>query len=156
MEIEQEMFSGSVGGSSKEQESIARGFSMMSKFFANDDLRREVAELRESLMPLMKLVPFLEGLSRGVGMCRDNRVVIDSSRDYSKDLMTIDQLSDYIKLSRATIYSLSCKKKIPYTKVGNKLLFKKRDIDRWIDERNVRSEEEIESEAETYCATHKM
>lgn len=46
--------------------------------------------------------------------------------------MTIQQVSEYIHKSVPTIYQLTSKRKIPFSKVGNTLLFSKKEIDAWI------------------------
>lgn len=56
-----------------------------------------------------------------------------------KDIMTSDELLEYlnhngIKLSKQTIFDRTHKGTIPYTKAGNKLLFKREEIDQWLDD----------------------
>lgn len=46
--------------------------------------------------------------------------------------MTIQQVSEYIHKSVPTIYQLTSKRKIPFSKVGNTLLFSKKEIDAFI------------------------
>jgi len=46
---------------------------------------------------------------------------------------TTKQLSQYIGRSPQAIRDLVCRKAIPYRKPAGRLLFKKDEIDRWID-----------------------
>jgi excisionase family DNA binding protein len=46
--------------------------------------------------------------------------------------LNITELSDYIKLSKSTIYKGTMSHKIPHLKLGKKLLFEKETIDEWL------------------------
>jgi len=45
----------------------------------------------------------------------------------------IDELCEYIKLSKSTVYKLTMDNKIPFIKTG-RLLFKKEAIDQWLEQ----------------------
>ena len=49
-------------------------------------------------------------------------------------VMTIEELSDYLKISRSTLYKLAQEGKVPCQKVGRHWRFRKEAIDRWLDE----------------------
>jgi excisionase family DNA binding protein len=49
------------------------------------------------------------------------------------DLLTVRELSKWLRLSESHIYSLVSKKKVPYNKVGGKVLFDKQKIKNWIE-----------------------
>ncbi len=55
------------------------------------------------------------------------------------DIMTIDELSDYLKLKVKTAYHLAAKGDIPGFKVGGAWRFKKSDIDVWISQSSKKS-----------------
>lgn len=50
-----------------------------------------------------------------------------------KDFLTVKELCEWIRLSRAKVYSLVTEKKIPHAKVGGKILFDKEKIKVWIE-----------------------
>lgn len=54
--------------------------------------------------------------------------------DSDNDVMTIDDLSAYPKLSKSTVYRLAQAGEIPGQKVGRTWRFLRRSIDRWLDE----------------------
>lgn len=58
-----------------------------------------------------------------------------------QDVMTIDELAAYLKLSKSTLYKLAQERKVPGQKVGKHWRFRKETIDRWLDERNTESSE---------------
>lgn len=50
------------------------------------------------------------------------------------DVLTIDDLSDYLKISKSTLYKLVREGSIPCQKVGRHWRFRKEAIDRWLEE----------------------
>lgn len=48
--------------------------------------------------------------------------------------LTISELSDYIRLSKSSIYKMTMANNIPFIKTGKKLLFKKEAIDQWLEQ----------------------
>lgn len=52
------------------------------------------------------------------------------------EILTIKELSSYLKTSEKTIYRLLSKNEIPAFKVGTVWRFKKEAIDQWIKEKS--------------------
>ncbi len=52
----------------------------------------------------------------------------------SDAVMTIGELSKYLKISRSTLYKLAQEGKLPAQKVGRHWRFHKDGIDRWLTE----------------------
>ena len=48
------------------------------------------------------------------------------------EILTIEEISTYLKVTERTIYRLAAAKKIPGFKVGGAWRFSKADIDQWI------------------------
>jgi excisionase family DNA binding protein len=61
-------------------------------------------------------------------------------------LLNLTELSDYIKLSKSTIYKGTMSHKIPHIKLGKKLLFEKDAIDQWLQKFNQPTIEEVEAD----------
>ena len=51
-------------------------------------------------------------------------------------LITIDDLSSYLKISKETIYKMVQKGSIPALKVGNQWRFQKDQINNWLNEQS--------------------
>jgi excisionase family DNA binding protein len=49
-------------------------------------------------------------------------------------VLTIDELSAYLKIPKSTLYKLAQECKLPGQKVGRHWRFRKGTIDRWLDE----------------------
>ena len=51
----------------------------------------------------------------------------------SESLLTLDELSEYLKVSKSTLYKLVQAGRVPGSKIGKHWRFRKETIDRWID-----------------------
>jgi excisionase family DNA binding protein len=50
------------------------------------------------------------------------------------DVLTIEELSVYLKIPKSTLYKLVREGRVPSQKVGRHWRFRKEAIDRWLDE----------------------
>lgn len=53
--------------------------------------------------------------------------------------MTLDEVCDYLNLSKSSIYKLTMKNGIPFYKLGRILKFKRSEVDAWISEHKVKN-----------------
>lgn len=60
------------------------------------------------------------------------------------DIMTIDEVAEYLKLKVKTAYHLAAKGDIPGFKVGGAWRFRRRDIEAWIHQQTSKDEPENE------------
>jgi len=51
-----------------------------------------------------------------------------------KEVLTIDELAEYLKIAKSTLYKLAQEGRLPGQKVGRHWRFRKDAIDRWLDE----------------------
>lgn len=54
-----------------------------------------------------------------------------------QEILNIDELSEYLKIKKSSLYSKVERKEIPYYKIGHLVRFKKSDIDAWMEESKV-------------------
>lgn len=67
------------------------------------------------------------------------------------EFFSIDEVASYLKLARATVYKMTCERRIPYYKRKGKLYFVKKEIFDWltegkkvtVDEYSIAKEEEL-------------
>jgi excisionase family DNA binding protein len=69
-------------------------------------------------------------------------------------LMGIDELSEYLKLAKPTIYQKTGSREMPSIKIGKRLYFKKSDIDNWLIQGRRKSNFEIQEEAAEFVRKH--
>ena len=72
----------------------------------------------------------------------------------SEEIMTVEQLSDYLTIARQTIYEKCSKKEIPYFKAGKRLYFKKSVINDWINSGRRYTTDELMQQAEEWTRKH--
>ena len=74
---------------------------------------------------------------------RDSTVDNVGGNDYhfseGADLLTLQEVCELLKVSKAYIYSLTHQKKIPHIKMMGRLRFRRSDIDDWLARQEVRS-----------------
>jgi len=65
--------------------------------------------------------------------------------------MTIGETAEYHGVVKSTLYQLTSKRKIPHYKpTGNRLYFKRSNLEQWVLDHRVKTDEEIEAEAMDY------
>lgn len=73
----------------------------------------------------------------------------------AKSVLDINEAATLTGLSVGHIYRLTSGRMIPHFKKNRKLYFKKSELENWMLEQKVLTEEEADSKATTYVTTHK-
>jgi excisionase family DNA binding protein len=55
----------------------------------------------------------------------------------NKAFFTPDELAEFLAVSRATVYRLAGRRQLPFNKLGGVLRFRRKDIERYLDEERV-------------------
>ena len=69
-------------------------------------------------------------------------------KDEIGEIFTLDDLADYLKVGKRTVYRLAAAKKIPAFKVGGTWRFLRADINRWI---KLQSSEDAGTDSDEVC-----
>lgn len=67
------------------------------------------------------------------------------------EILNVQQAADFLKMKVSTLYEKTSRKLIPHFKKGNKLYFHLIELQQWIQEGKVKTQQEIEAEAATYA-----
>ena len=59
------------------------------------------------------------------------------------DVMTIDEVADYLDVSTSTIYKRVSLREIPYAKIGGGLRFTRKSIDAWLARNTVQPDDSL-------------
>lgn len=70
------------------------------------------------------------------------------------DILDTDGACKLTGLSKSRIRALTSQKKIPHYKQGNKLYFRKRELENWLTQHPVRTRQQVESQAVAYCLSN--
>jgi excisionase family DNA binding protein len=72
-------------------------------------------------------------------------------KDQYKQPLTMEEASIYLRVSKSYLYKMTCQSTLPYYKPnGKKIYFKKAELDEWIFKHRIKSNEDIEKEADEY------
>lgn len=74
----------------------------------------------------------------------------NNSKNKYPDLLDLNQVTEYLSLSKSHIYKLTNKNGIPFSKQGKKLYFDKEVITLWALENKNAVQEEIQQKANEY------
>jgi excisionase family DNA binding protein len=58
----------------------------------------------------------------------------DNGRSHANDILTLEEVASYLRLTPQTIYKWAQEKRIPGAKLGKEWRFRKSIIDRWLDD----------------------
>ncbi len=63
------------------------------------------------------------------------------SNERTPELMTLAEVAEYLRISKATTYRLVQRKQIPVTNVGRQLRFRRDRVDNWLSNNESRHHE---------------
>jgi excisionase family DNA binding protein len=64
----------------------------------------------------------------------------ENSRPPGNDILTLEEVASYLRLTPQTIYKWAQEKRIPAAKLGKEWRFRKTIIDRWLDDQILRDD----------------
>lgn len=63
----------------------------------------------------------------------------EQSNTPRKEILTRSEAAEYLTLSKHTLYRYTSERKIPFYRVGGRVLMKSEDLDAWMDSRRIDS-----------------
>lgn len=73
----------------------------------------------------------------------------------SPEILNLDQATEYLSLSKSTLYKFTSQREIPHFKKGKKIYFRKKELDDWLTQLRIATKDEIEQEAINYLIKNK-
>lgn len=74
----------------------------------------------------------------------------------TKEVLTIEDCAILTGFSKSHIYRMTSQRTIPFYKpMGGAIFFKKTEIENWLLQNRQSTNEEVNRQANTYCACHK-
>jgi excisionase family DNA binding protein len=64
----------------------------------------------------------------------------ENGRSPGSDILTLEEVASYLRLTPQTIYKWAQEKRIPGAKLGKEWRFRKSIIDRWLDDQILRDD----------------
>lgn len=72
------------------------------------------------------------------------------------DYLQVDDAAVYLTISKSKLYKMTSKREIPFSKVGEKLVFSKSELDEYLKSHRSSTTMEIEEKAETMLADREI
>lgn len=70
----------------------------------------------------------------------------------SKEVLTSDEVSRYMGISKSTLYHLTMERKIPHYKPNGKICyFSRREVEQWLQTNRVSTDAELQDRAMACC-----
>ncbi|MDF1676836.1 MAG: helix-turn-helix domain-containing protein [Vicingaceae bacterium] len=104
----------------------------MEQSISFDNLPDAVFELNEKLDRIEKMLLLTKS---------------NSSNEESGDLLTIKEASDFLHLSKATLYSKVSKGELPYMKRSKRLYFSKTELTEYLKKGRIKTNDEVKDDA---------
>lgn len=73
-----------------------------------------------------------------------------------KTIIRAAEAADMLGISMSTLYKWSMRRNIPHMKKGKLLFFKREELEEWLQDSKVKTEDEIEQEAATELLRRKL
>lgn len=84
--------------------------------------------------------------------------ILKEGKDYlshTADILDVNQAATFLKSKVTTLYEKTSTKTIPHFKRGNRLYFKREELEAWIQKGKVKTIDEVQAEAVTYSMQRK-
>ena len=76
---------------------------------------------------------------------------LQEQNTFYKEILTLEETSCYLQVSKSCLYKMTSNKEIPYyVPGGKKIYFKKKELDKWIENSRVAPCNELEEDIEQY------
>jgi excisionase family DNA binding protein len=80
----------------------------------------------------------------------------NKSKPNIPDILDVKQAADFLRLKITTLYEKTSLKVIPHFKKGNKLYFKRDELQAWVQAGKVKTTDELQGEASSYILSHEV
>ena len=82
--------------------------------------------------------------------------LLSDARKSLPDILDMRQAAEFLKLKINTLYEKTSRRLVPFFKKGNKLYFRRDELQQWIQDGKVKTRDELQSEASSYSLLKKQ
>ena len=75
----------------------------------------------------------VETVLRQISPIENQSTIEPTKQSSASEILNADQAAKFLHLAKQTLYTLTSKRKIPFYKNGKKILFKKDELQGWMD-----------------------
>lgn len=74
-----------------------------------------------------------------------------------KDVLTTDEVADYLGITKSYLYKLTSRMEIPHYKPHGKMVFfNRKEIEEWAQQNRIAPQREINAKAAAYCNSNNL
>lgn len=70
----------------------------------------------------------------------------ESPRKSANVPLSMEEAAEYLKIPKSTLYQLTSKRLIPFSKAGRRSIFRESELENWLHNRRKKTRQEIENE----------
>lgn len=75
---------------------------------------------------------------------------LKNKKDQREEILNAEQAAAHLHIAKQTLYTLTSKRKVPFYKNGKKILFRRGDLDDWLNKGKQREFSRITKAGQTY------
>lgn len=74
-----------------------------------------------------------EAVQSALQQQQNHLTTLHFEQDQREEVLNADQAATYLHIAKQTLYTLTSKRKVPFYKNGKKILFRRGDLDEWLN-----------------------
>jgi excisionase family DNA binding protein len=108
--------------------------------------------MKESITHLQAFITELvnEAVQVALEQHQETAVTELNESNQKAEVLNADQAAEFLHIAKQTLYSMTSRRKIPFYKNGKKILFKKGELQEWLNSGKHEQISKIEKDARSY------
>ena len=108
--------------------------------------------MKESITHLQAFITELvnEAVQTALEQHQDASVNELVENNQKAEVLSADQAAEFLHIAKQTLYSMTSRRKIPFYKNGKKILFRRGDLEEWLNSGKHEQISKIEKDAKNY------
>lgn len=108
--------------------------------------------MKESITHLQAFITELvnEAVQTALEQHQDASAIELVENNQKAEVLSADQAAEFLHIAKQTLYSMTSRRKIPFYKNGKKILFRRGDLEEWLNSGKHEQISKIEKDARNY------
>ena len=110
--------------------------------------------MKESITHLQAFITELVNEAVQVALEKHQETAITelAENNLKSEILNADQAAEFLHIAKQTLYSMTSRRKIPFYKNGKKILFRRGDLEEWLNSGKHEQMSQIQKQARQYVA----
>ena len=108
--------------------------------------------MKESITHLQAFITELvnEAVQTALEQHQETAITELAENNQKAEVLNAEQAAEFLHIAKQTLYSLTSRRKIPFYKNGKKILFRRGDLEEWLNSGKYEQISKIEKDARNY------